>query len=106
MIKHIDKRAGFRPQAPEPAFNRETETISQYFNPDRAERKVLRYELLAILTQLKKAERNMKWYNRLWRFLRAPLGSGPIEAVPQGEGMTVKGEPAPGREPAEAKGNE
>lgn len=90
-FQHIERRAARNPQGAKP-FNRAEEKLSEYFAPDRGERKVLRYELLSILTMIEKGKRNLKWYRRLWRFLKAPRGSGPVEANPQPEaGETVLG---------------
>ncbi len=94
-IQHIERRAsaggGRKP------FNRAEEKFSEYFQPENGERKVLRYELLAILTQVKRAEANMKWWRRLWSFLRSPIGSGPVDIAEQPEGEPVAGKPAEGR---------
>lgn len=92
-VKHIDRRIGSAAREHNPTgLDRRKEKLSEYFSPDRGELKVLRYELLAILTMIEKGHRNMRWYNRLWRFLKAPRGSGPVEANPQPEkGETVLG---------------
>lgn len=88
----IDKRIGSKARGEH--FDRREEKLSEYFEADRAERKVLRYELLAILTQIHKAQQNMKWYNRLWRNLTSAVGSKPVPSVEPGDmGVTVKGEP-------------
>lgn len=49
-----------------PPRKHEGETISEYFNADRAEQVVRRYELLAILTQYEKARRDTVWWKRAW----------------------------------------
>lgn len=92
-VKHIDRRIGSAARDTNPTgFNRANEKLSEYFGADRGERKVLRYELLAILTMIEKGHKNMKWYRRLWRFLTSAKGSGPVEANPQPEeGETVLG---------------
>lgn len=57
------------------------ERVSEYFDfttwPEKADRKVTRQELLAILTRRWKVEQDLKWYRRLWRALIAKRGSGP-----------------------------
>lgn len=66
------------------------ERLSEYFDfrtwPEKADRKVTRAELLAILTQRWLVEREARWYRRLWRYLKARTGS-PIEkiGVPDGQ---------------------
>lgn len=61
------------------------ERMSEYFDfqrwPEKAEMKVTRNELMAWLTQYARASQQMRWYSRLWRFLRAPIGSGPVKAT-------------------------
>lgn len=61
---------------------RSTERLSEYFDfrtwPEKADKKVTRQELLAILTRRWMVEREMKWYRRLWRWLLAKKGSGPV----------------------------
>ena len=89
----IDKRIGSSARKAE-AFDRREETFSEYFEPVNGTRKVLRYELLAILTQYHKAKRNSRWWNRLWRNLKSAVGSEPVAAVEQGDmGITVTGKP-------------
>ncbi len=62
------------------------ERASEYFDfvrwPDKAERKVTRHELLFFLTQIERAREGMTWRSRIVRFLKAPLGSGPVKAAP------------------------
>lgn len=66
------------------------ERVSEYFDfrtwPEKADRKVTRQELLAILTRKWKVEQESRWYRRLWRALWAkrgskpqPIGGGPAE---------------------------
>ena len=86
------------------------ERLSTYFNFERDEdgspltqeqgaRKarlaVTRLELLAILTQHAKGIESKKWYNRLWRFLSQPRGSGPLKATPPTQGEIARGEAMP-----------
>lgn len=60
---------------------RKSERLSEYFDfrtwPEKADRKVTRQELLAILTQKWLVEREMRWYRRLWRYLMRRPGSKP-----------------------------
>lgn len=58
-----------------------SEKISEYFNTERLTRPVLRGELLAILTQLEKGRVQGTLRSRLWRWLTAKVGSGPVHAV-------------------------
>lgn len=92
-VKHIDRRIGSPAREHNPTgLDRREEKLSEYFNPERGELKVKRYELLSILTMIEKGHRNMSWHRRLWRFLTAQKGSGPLEANPQPtEGETVLG---------------
>lgn len=57
------------------------EKLSEYFDfrtwPEKAEKKVTRQELLAILTRKWLVERETRWYRRLWRYLTRRRGSGP-----------------------------
>lgn len=57
------------------------ERLSEYFAAERAAKYVKRFELLAILTQFHKAERQNRFYSRFWRWLKAPRGSGGVHAV-------------------------
>jgi hypothetical protein len=76
------------------ATGKKQERISEYFDfttwPDKADRKVTRQELLAILTRRWLVEREMRWYRRLWKWLRQRPGSKPIVV---GGGVPVEGEP-------------
>lgn len=78
------------PQSSIDARGRVQERFSEYFDfvrwPEKAERKVTRHELLAILDRRYKVERDMKWYRRLWRFLTAKHGSGPVVVADQPKG--------------------
>jgi site-specific recombinase len=76
--------------------------LSEYFDftrwPDKADRKVTRVELLALMTQKYKAEQASRWWRRLWRWLRwmgRPAGSGRIPPVPPTEGEIERGEDKP-----------
>lgn len=64
---------------------RPPERLSEYFDferwPEKAERKVTRLELSAVLTRHFKLMESMKWYRRLWRWLKAKVGSGPVQAI-------------------------
>ncbi|MBA3645304.1 MAG: hypothetical protein H0W63_03930 [Gemmatimonadaceae bacterium] len=77
-------------------IERKTETISQYFDfermPEKAELKVKRGELYAVLTQFHRASVQMRWPNRLWRYLKKPLGSGPIPATEGPKGAPTEGD--------------
>lgn len=59
------------------------ERLSEYFDfstwPEKRDRKVTRGELLAILTRKYTVERESRWYRRLWAFLKARTGSGPVK---------------------------
>lgn len=61
------------------------ERASEYFDfqrwPEKAELKVTRNELLFWLTQYGRAQTQLHWYVRVWRFLRNPMGSGPSKAI-------------------------
>lgn len=78
---------------------RPPERLSEYFDfqrwPDKAERKVTRMELLAILDRHFKAQQAMRWYTRLWRWLARPLGSRPSQVVPPTQGEIARGEATP-----------
>jgi hypothetical protein len=60
---------------------RKAERVSEYFDfttwPDKADKKVTRQELLAILTRKWKIEQESKWHRRLWRWLARRPGSKP-----------------------------
>lgn len=61
------------------------ERASEYFDfarfPEKGEMRVTRHELLFWLTQYARAQQQLRWYVRLWRFLRNPMGSGPAQAI-------------------------
>lgn len=67
------------------------ERLSEYFDfrtwPEKADRKVTRQELLAILTRRWLVERETKWYRRLWTYLRAKVGA---TQVPVGGGVPTE----------------
>lgn len=67
--------------AAERAARMNGERISEYFQTEKLTRPVLRGELLAILTQLEKGRKQGTLRSRIMRFLRAPLGSGPVHRV-------------------------
>ena len=79
-VKVIDRRVGSgnRPKM----TGHEGELLSEYFNfekyPHKMVMKVTRAEFLAILDRYHRVDREQKWYRRLWRILKAPIGSGPI----------------------------
>lgn len=79
---------------------RKTERLSEYFDfdrfPEKADLKVRRNELLAILEQLEKGKAHMAWWRRLWRALKRPVGSGPLPATPATKGEIERGEATPG----------
>ena len=58
---------------------REGERLSEYFDftqwPEKRDRKVLRGELLAILTRQWRVERESKWYRRMWRYFANKVGA-------------------------------
>lgn len=60
------------------------ERASEYFDfrrwPEKGEMKVTRNELLFWLTEYARAQKQLHWYVRAWRFLRNPVGSGPVQA--------------------------
>lgn len=55
------------------------ERVSEYFDfrtwPEKADRKVTRAELLALLTNQWILQRDRQWYRRLWKYLRARVGT-------------------------------
>jgi hypothetical protein len=75
---------------------RPPERMSEYFDferwPEKAERKVTRNELLAVLTQIEKGKQQQRWRSRLWRYLKARVGSGPVHAVEPTQGERERGE--------------
>jgi hypothetical protein len=75
------------------------ERISEYFDferwPEKAERKVTRLELLALLTQLEKGREQTRFLSRLWRFLRRPVNSGPVPATEPTAAEVERGEGTP-----------
>ncbi len=78
----IDRRATARDIYGKPKPERASDYFDFERSPDKAAMKVTRHELLFFLTQIERARRGMRWYSRLWRFLKAPLGSGPVKAAP------------------------
>lgn len=62
------------------------EKLSEYFDfkawPEKADKKVTRQELLALLTRQWAVERESRWYRRVWRYLTRPRGSAPA-VVPE-----------------------
>ena len=80
MSKHFEKRTSFKnakPSAEQLGLGSRTypeERLSEYFQPDRAMKPVLRYELQALLVQYHKA--NAPWYAKLWAWLKAPKREG------------------------------
>lgn len=72
------------------------EKLSEYFDfdrwPDKAERKVTRNELLAILTRYDQGKRQTTWWSRLWRFLLRPVNSGAVPAVEPTTAEVERGE--------------
>lgn len=56
---------------------------------------VTRLELLSMLEQHYRALEGRKWYKRLWRYLTAPRGSGPVRLTPATEGEIERGEATP-----------
>ena len=71
------------------------ERISEYFDfkrfPEKAEKKVTRLELLAILIRQERVRRESSWWYRLWRFLRRPPGAAPA-TIASTEGEKARGE--------------
>lgn len=57
------------------------EKLSEYFDfvtwPEKADRKVTRQELLALLNRQWQVTHEMRWHRRLWRYLTSRRGSGP-----------------------------
>lgn len=72
------------------------ERLSDYFDfqrfPEKGEKSVKRFELLAILTQLERGKSEQRFRSRLWRFLKRPLGSGPVPATEPTDGEVTRGE--------------
>jgi nuclear transport factor 2 (NTF2) superfamily protein len=62
------------------------ERLSEYFDfaqwPEKRTMKVTRQELLALLTRQWLVERDSRWHRRLWRWLKARMGS-PQLVVPE-----------------------
>lgn len=60
----------------------EGERLSEFFDfehhPHKMAMKVTRAELLFILDRYHRVHEEQRWYRRLWRVLKAPVGSGPI----------------------------
>lgn len=68
------------------ARGRKTERLSTYFDPEKGELTVKRYELQAILERIEQVREATKLRKRLWRWLRRPFGSPPAKvAVTPGE---------------------
>lgn len=69
------------------------ERVSEYFDfvtwPEKADRKVTRVELLALMTRWRLVERESRWYRVLWRWLKAKSGSTP---TPIGGGEATDGD--------------
>lgn len=63
----------------ERAAAREGERLSEYFNPDRGQRPVLRFELQALLVQLERARTSRSLWRRVWKYLMGKVGSDPSE---------------------------
>lgn len=78
MPNQIPKRPS---RFPVGATREKGERISEYFAPEKAQRFVRRFELLAMLTQHHKAMQQNRPLSKLWRWLRAPRGSGGVHAV-------------------------
>ncbi|MGH3428491.1 MAG: hypothetical protein ACRDQZ_13140 [Mycobacteriales bacterium] len=70
---------------------RKRERFSEYFDferwPEKAEYKVTRLELFAVLQRHWSVVRDSRWYRRLWRWLKAKMGSGRlvVPRPPEGE---------------------
>lgn len=66
------------------------ERLSEYFDfdrfPDKAERRVTRIELMAILESIHKHEKRNRWYTRLWRWLKSPRSKPVVPPTPESEG--------------------
>lgn len=75
------------------------ERLSEYFDfqrwPDKAKLSVTRLELLALLTQMEKGRSQNRVLARVWRFLKRPLGSGPVPAIEPTPGEIARGEATP-----------
>jgi hypothetical protein len=59
-----------------------TERLSEYFNADRGQLPVKRFELQAILDRIEQVREARKFRKRLWKFLVRPFGSGPAVIAP------------------------
>lgn len=83
------------------AKGRVQERLSEYFDfkgtdgDEKAKRKVTRIELLAILDALEKGKKYNNWRSRLWRFLKARMGTKGTHAVPPTKGEIERGEATP-----------
>lgn len=61
------------------AANKPPEHISAFFDftgkdgAEKGDRKVRRFELLAVLTQIERGKRELLWYRRLWRWLTSHM---------------------------------
>jgi hypothetical protein len=73
----------------------EGEKLSEFFDfdqwPDKMARKVTRAELLAVLDRWYRVNESQKWWRRLWRFLKAQRGSGPV-TIPEEKPPTPEAE--------------
>lgn len=77
-----------------------TERLSTYFDPEKGQLAVKRYELQAILDRIEQVREQRKFRKRLWKFLVRPFGSGPAVIAPT-TGEIERGEIAD--HPPEAK---
>lgn len=63
------------------------ERLSEYFDferwPEKADRKVTRHELSILLNRMIAVQRDQKWTRRLWRWLRAKVGTSGPQIVPE-----------------------
>ena len=80
-MKSFDKRSAAR----DVYGAKRPETFGEYFDferwPDKATQKVTRNELVVILDRIERARRQNTLRSRLWRWLKARAGSGPVQAV-------------------------
>jgi hypothetical protein len=81
------------------ARGRRIERLSEYFDfdtdPEKGDKKVTRVELLAVLEAIDRGKRQNTRLRRLWRWLRAPRGSGGVHAVSPTQGEIDRGEVTP-----------
>ena len=80
-MRRFERRPSGRHPGTGERLQPEGERVSDFFDPARAERFVRRHELLAMLTQYHRATRQNRWWSKLWRWLTARVGSGPVHAV-------------------------